>query len=85
MEYAETLIHIRNKYGQLKGTPHYYRMAAAILFLDRHMKGLKKIDMVKPDGENFALWDEALFEAFAKLPFNPLSGFKFSDVSPDNS
>jgi hypothetical protein len=78
--YSETVIYIRNKYGQLKGTPHYYRMAAVILFLDRHMKGLKKMGIVKPDGENFALWDDALFEAFAKLPFKPLTGFKFSDV-----
>jgi hypothetical protein len=44
------------------------------------MKGLKKIGAVKPDGEGFALWDEALFEAFAKLPFKPPIGFTFSEV-----
>jgi hypothetical protein len=26
--YAETLIYVRNKYGHLEGTAHYYRMAA---------------------------------------------------------
>jgi hypothetical protein len=45
--YSETVIYIRNKYGQLKGTPHYYRMATVILFLERHMKGLKKMGIVK--------------------------------------
>ena len=78
--YAETLIYIRSKYGQLEGTAHYYRMAAVMLFMERHMKGLKKIGVVKQDGEGFALWDDALFEAFAKLPFKPLIGFKFSNV-----
>ena len=66
--------------GQLEGTAHYYRMAAVMLFMERHMKGLKKIGVVKQDGEGFALWDDALFEAFAKLPFKPLIGFKFSNV-----
>jgi hypothetical protein len=78
--YAEILIYMRDKYSKLEATAHYFRMAAVILFLDRHMKGLKRAGIVRRDTENFVLWDDALFEALAKLPFKPLTGFRFSEV-----
>src|ERR1700684_605875 len=52
--YAETLTYVRNKYGHLEGTAHYYKMAAVILFIERHMKDLKKIGAVRRDVEGFA-------------------------------
>ena len=78
--YPRILSYMRDKYGHREAIAHYYRMASVVGFLHRHMKGLKQSGIVRQDGDGFALWDDALFEAFARLPFKPLVGFRFSDV-----
>jgi hypothetical protein len=78
--YAEVLVYVRQKYSGVTGSAHYYRMACVINFLHDHMRGLKQAGIVKRDTENYGLWDDALFEAFAKLPYKSPEGFSFTDV-----
>lgn len=54
--------------------------SAQIRFLDEHMKGLRQAGIVTKNGDDYSLWEGALFEAFAQLPFTLKRGFSFTRV-----
>jgi hypothetical protein len=70
----------RTRYSGVTGSAHAVRLTIVINFLQRHWKGLVKAGIIKSNGQTFELWDGALFQAFAKLPYEPPAGFGFEQI-----
>jgi len=77
--YVESLVFIKNKYGQNKGSLYFLRMGAIINFRTHYAEKLREDKLVTIGADGGEWWDDHLAEAFARLPFT-IESFRYEDV-----